>query len=198
MRAAAIYCRVSTSCQAGEDKTSLEDQETRCREVCSQKGWEVVEVYDEGDASAGTAQRAEFQRMLADARSGAFEVIVVREVSRLSRVAQARRAIEELIIEWDLSVCNARTGLVYSERDGLGASVIWTIEAKMAEAEYAERSFRTTMGMRAKAERGLVPGAAAPYGYRWTGGEQSQLVVDECEAEVVERVLELAVLTTEV
>ena len=37
----AIYCRVSTSRQAGEDKASMEDQEERCRAVCNTKDWEV-------------------------------------------------------------------------------------------------------------------------------------------------------------
>ena len=187
---AAIYSRVSTARQNAEDKVSIEDQEERCRAVCESKGWRIVRVYDEGDASGGTAQRGEFQRMLADARDGHFDVIVVREVSRLSRVAQARRAIEELMIEWGLAVCNARTGMVYSEGEGLGASLIWTVEAKMAEAELAERSFRTRMGMQGKAERGEPPGAKAPYGYRWTGRPDSKLIVDEASADVVRRLFD--------
>jgi len=48
-------------------------------------------------------------------------------------------------VDWGMAVCNARTGLVYSEPEGLGADVIWTLEARLAEAELAERSFRTTM-----------------------------------------------------
>jgi site-specific DNA recombinase len=64
---AAIYARVSTERQLAEGKTSMEDQLARCRAVCESRGWEIVEVYDEGDASAGTAHRAEFQRLLADA-----------------------------------------------------------------------------------------------------------------------------------
>ncbi len=186
---AAIYCRVSTAKQLAEGKSSMDDQLARCQAVCEAKGWEIVEVFDEGDASGGTAHRGEFQRMIADARAGRFDVIVVREVSRLSRVAQARRAIEELMIEWGVSVCNARNGMVYSESEGLGAGIIWHVEAKMAEAEWAERSFRTTMGMRGKAEKGVVPGSKAPYGYRWAGPEDARrLEVDPDEADVVVRI----------
>ena len=75
---AAIYARVSTARQAAEDKISMEDQEERCRAICEAKGWEITHVYDEGDASAGSAQRDEFQRMIADAKAGQFEVIVAR------------------------------------------------------------------------------------------------------------------------
>src|SRR5688572_19829336 len=130
---AAIYARVSTERQLAEGKTSMEDQLARCRAVCESRGWEVVEVYDEGDASAGTANRSELQRLLAYTKAGSLtesdstsketslRVIVVREVSRLSRVAQARRAVEELMVEWGVGVFNAKNGMLYSESEGLGA-----------------------------------------------------------------------------
>lgn len=194
---AAIYARVSTERQLSEGKTSMEDQLARCRAVCEAKGWEIVEVYDEGDASAGTAHRSEFQRLIADCKAGklteydpngrelSYGVIVVREVSRLSRVAQARRAIEELMVEWGISVLNAKNGMLYSESEGLGAGLIWHIEAKMAEAEWLERSHRTNQGMFGKARQGIVPGSKAPFGYRWAGG---QLEVEQDEADVVTRI----------
>ena len=192
MQRAAIYCRVSTARQNTDDKVSMEDQEERCRAVCATKGWDVVGLYDEGDASAGTAQRGEFQRLIADAKAGLFDVIVAREVSRLSRVSQARHAIETLMVDWGLAVCNARTGLVYSESEGLGAGVIWTLEARLAEAELAEKSFRTTMGKNGKAAQGKYPSGRAPYGYRWSGGEHSELVIHEAQSAIVRRVFELA------
>ena len=89
------------------------------------------------------------------------------------------------MVNWSLRVCNARSGMTYGEGDGLGASLIWTVEAKMAEAELAERSFRTTMGMRGKAQKGSVPGGRAPFGYCWTGGDASELVVDKDAADIV-------------
>ena len=187
---AAIYARVSTAKQAAEDKVSMEDQEARCRAVCDARGWVIVGVYDEGDASAGTAQRGEFQRLISDAKAGKFDVIVCREVSRLSRVAQARHAVEELMVQWGIAVCNARSGMLYSESEGLGAGVIWTLEARLAEAELAEKSFRTTLGKNGKAALGRYPSGRPPYGYRWTGGENSTLAIDEAKAVVVRRIFE--------
>lgn len=185
---AAIYARVSTDRQVGPDKGSMDDQLARCYAFAETKGWQVVEVFDEGDASAGSASRPEFQRMIAAAKADEFEVIIVRELSRLSRVPQARRLIEELGIEWGITIANARTGMTFGEHGGLGATVMWAVESEMAEAELSERSFRTTMGMRNKAERGLVPGAKAPYGYRWQRSEPPILEVHDEEADVVERI----------
>ena len=115
-----------------------------------------------------------------------------RASSASTHLPQPRRAIEELMIEWGLAVGNARTGMVYSETDGLGPSVMRTIEAKMAEAELAEKSFRTTIGKNGKAARGLYPSGSQPYGYRWSGGPNSQLVIDDQRATVVRRIFTLA------
>ncbi len=175
---AAIYCRVSTDRQVGPDKGSMDDQLARCYALAETKGWHVVEVFDEGDASAGSASRPEFQRMIAAAEAEQFEVIIVRELSRLSREKTARLAIETLCIDWEITVANARTGMTFGKQSNLGAGIMWAVESEMAEAELAERSFRTTMGMTSKAERGLVPGAKAPYGYRWCSGS-----VESCRQE---------------
>ena len=76
---------------------------------------------------------------------------------------------------------------------------MWTLEARLAEAELAEKSFRTTMGKNGKAARGLYPSGRAPYGYRWTGGDSSQLEVEPERAAIVllifERVAEARCLT---
>lgn len=66
------------------------------------------------------------------------------------------------MVNWGLRVRNAMT---YGQGDGLGATLLWTVETKMAEAERAEQSFRTTKGMGKKAARGVVSRGRAPSGY---------------------------------
>ena len=73
----AIYARVSTEQQAKEDKVSLEVQEKEIREYCSEHGHEVVEIYVDVQSGADSKQeRREFERMLADASKGKFNLIV--------------------------------------------------------------------------------------------------------------------------
>jgi site-specific DNA recombinase len=182
---AAIYCRVSTARQAAEDKVSMEDQEERCRAVAEMKGWQVTALFDEGDASAGTAQRAEFQKMVTAARAGEFDVIIAREISRLSRIPTATLELDQLMVHWGIRICDARSGYVYGENDDIGAGLLWKVENALAIRERAEKSFRTKMGAQGKAEKGFVPGSKAPYGYRWESGK---IAIDEDRATVVRRI----------
>ena len=81
---AAIYCRVSTIMQGAADYSSLDAQEDQLKAFCKGKGWEVAEIYKDTKSGA-TLDRDELNKMLVDAESGKFNVIVVTKIDRLSR-----------------------------------------------------------------------------------------------------------------
>src|SRR5947209_864133 len=79
----AIYARYSSENQRDE---SIEDQIEVCRRYAERHGWHVVETYDDRAASgASTLARRGFQRMLADAEAGRFDVLVCEAIDRLGR-----------------------------------------------------------------------------------------------------------------
>ena len=53
---AAIYCRVSTTLQATDEKTSLQHQERLCRERAAEDGMTIMEEYVIRDASSGSVR----------------------------------------------------------------------------------------------------------------------------------------------
>ena len=70
----AIYARYSSDGQRAE---SIEDQVEVCRRYIERQGWSLVQVYDDAAVSgASKALRQGYQRMLRDAESRLFEVIV--------------------------------------------------------------------------------------------------------------------------
>ncbi len=75
-RRAVGYTRVSTAAQATEEKVSLDEQGTDIEAYCESKGYELVEIYTDAGYSGASKRRPAFQRMLKDARAGAFDVIV--------------------------------------------------------------------------------------------------------------------------
>ena len=81
---AAIYARVSDKSQDTEDKTSISEQIADTEAHCERKGLTIVARYQEV-GRGWTKKRPEFQRMLADARAGRFDVIVCWKSDRLSR-----------------------------------------------------------------------------------------------------------------
>ena len=81
----AAYCRVSTEY---EDQTnSFETQKRFFKEHIERNpDWELYEIYaDEGLSGTSTRDRKAFNRMIADAKAGKFELILTKEVSRFAR-----------------------------------------------------------------------------------------------------------------
>ncbi len=80
----AIYCRYSTELQ---DETSIEDQARICRALAKRMGWvEPFTVYaDAAISGASRHNRPEYQRMMRDLEDGKFEVLIIENISRLTR-----------------------------------------------------------------------------------------------------------------
>jgi DNA invertase Pin-like site-specific DNA recombinase len=98
---AALYARVSTrkKAEGREDrepawKQDPEVQLAPLRELARGRGWEVT-VYQDRESGA-KANRAELTRLMADARRGAFKVVLVWRFDRFARtVRQLVAALEE-------------------------------------------------------------------------------------------------------
>src|SRR5437667_34820 len=90
MKRAAVYLRVSTLDQHPE--TQLHD----LKALAEPRGFQVVQVYE--DRSSGArASRPGLDRLLADARRGKFEVLVVWACDRLARsVTHFLQVLDEL------------------------------------------------------------------------------------------------------
>lgn len=81
----AIYTRVSTTEQAREGY-SLSAQEKVLTDFCKLKEYEIVGKYsDEGISGKDIEHRPEMLRLLSDARSGKFDIILVWKLTRFTR-----------------------------------------------------------------------------------------------------------------
>lgn len=82
---AALYIRVSTLDQAREGY-SLEAQEQSLRKYCSEKGYDVVELYaDRGISGKDIDHRPDMQRLLSNAKSDCFDIVIFWALSRFTR-----------------------------------------------------------------------------------------------------------------
>ena len=89
MKRAALYLRVSTLDQHPE--TQLYD----LRQLVQQRGYEIVQEYTD-KISGAKAKRPSLDRMMADARRGRFDVVLVWAFDRLARsVRHCKAAIRE-------------------------------------------------------------------------------------------------------
>src|SRR5262249_35517147 len=79
---AVIYARYSTDLQR---EASIEDQVRVCRQRIEREGWQLLATYSDAATSGASRLRPGFQKLLEDARAGAFNVVVAEALDRLSR-----------------------------------------------------------------------------------------------------------------
>src|SRR4051812_16628562 len=95
MKRAAIYVRVSTATKVrpGADSAFEQNpavQEAPLRQLATQRCWEVTRVYSDR-MSGAKESRPGLNALLADARRGAFDVVLVWRFDRFAR------SVEQLV-----------------------------------------------------------------------------------------------------
>ena len=173
---AAIYARVSDKSQAEEDKTSISEQISEMEAYCERKGLTIVARYQEV-GRGWSKKRPEFQRMLADARDGRFDVILCWKSDRLSRGMYPAAALLEVVEAHQIRL-EAVMDAIDMKTFGLMAAI-----GKIELDNFRERA---AMGRRGAAKQGRIPSGGLPYGYRTDEGRKPEVV--EAEAEIVRRI----------
>lgn len=74
MNSCVIYARFSSY---GQNEQSIEAQVRICKEYAENKGLEVLNLYIDKARTGTNDSRPAFQKMIADAKSGAFQYIIV-------------------------------------------------------------------------------------------------------------------------
>jgi site-specific DNA recombinase len=88
---AALYARFSTDLQRA---ASIEDQFRNCRKRAEVEGWKIVATFAGAAMSGSDANRPQYRAMLDAAARREFEVLIVDDLSRLTRDSvECERAI---------------------------------------------------------------------------------------------------------
>src|SRR4029077_12471397 len=79
---AVVYARYSTDLQR---EASIEDQVRVCRQRIERDGWTLLSTYSDAASSGASRPRTGNQKLIEEARAGAFDVGVAEALDRLSR-----------------------------------------------------------------------------------------------------------------
>lgn len=177
------YCRVST--EKEDQLNSLENQIKFFTEYADRTGDTLVQLYaDEGLSGTKIRNRKEFQRMMADAQRGLFEMVVVKDISRF-----ARNTVDFLQNIRKLKAMGIETQFLTANMTSMGSSeFVLTIFGALAQEESANTSKRVKFGKRINAEKGRVPNLV--FGYDKTIGEYFDLTINPSEADIVRQIFQ--------
>ncbi len=178
----AAYCRVST--EKDEQLDSLQNQKTFFQEYAQRNGHKLVRLYaDEGISGTSLKKRDEFVRLIQDAQLGLFDMVVVKDVSRL-----ARNTVDFLQSIRTLKKFGVNTLFLTANMDSLGESeFVLTLFGAMAQEESANLSKRVKFGKKINAKKGRVPQRI--FGYDRI--DNFTLAINHKEAQVVREIFRL-------
>lgn len=184
MKRAAAYCRVSTA--SSEQLASLAEQESFFTDYAKEHGLILHRIYADGGVSGTRLKdRRAFGEMMEGARAGAFELLLVKDISRMARnvldFLQSVRELKHLGIDCRFLTANCSSG---------EGELFLTILAAVAQEESANLSRRVKFTKDHHARLGRVPNLV--YGYERKEGDLFHLTINEREASVVRRIYQLA------
>lgn len=174
----AAYCRVSTD---NEDQAnSFESQQRYFKQYIERNpDWELYEIFaDEGISGTNTKKRKEFNRMIACAKNGDFDLIITKEISRF-----ARNTLDSIYYTRDLK--KHGVGVIFmndniNTLDG-DAELRLAIMSSIAQEESRKTSERVKWGQKRQMEQGVVFGRSM-LGY---DVENGKMTINEEGAKIV-------------
>ena len=130
---AAIYCRVSTLDQHPE--TQLLD----LQQLASQRGFEVVKSYTDHGISGTRTRRPGLDEMLADARRGRFQVLLIWSCDRIARSTRHLLEVLDELTRLQIQFVSFREALDTSGALGRAVTVIIGAIAELERSLIVER-----------------------------------------------------------
>lgn len=189
----AIYCRLSEE-DAGKDdplaeSESIQNQKSLLLSYALAQGWELCGVYCDEDYSGIDSNRPEWNRLLADARAGRFDIVLCKTQSRFTRdMEMVEKYLHHCFPEWGIRFVAVVDHVDTGVRGGKKAR---QINGLINEWYLEDLSENVRSVLDDKRRRGRFIGSYEPYGYRKSTSDHGTLVVDDEAAAVVRQIFSL-------
>ena len=168
---AIIYARVSTEMQ--EEGRSLEFQIRKCEDFCKINGYKLKEVIQDVE-SGGNDNREGFLKLQQEIKKKSFDVLVVYESSRISRITLT-------MLNFVLELQKSNIKFVSISQSEINTTtptgmLFFQIFAVLADYERKQISMRVKSNKWARAKAGIWQGGNIPIGYK--KDEHNNIVID--------------------
>ncbi|MEK6624183.1 MAG: recombinase family protein, partial [Bdellovibrionota bacterium] len=186
-----MYVRVSTEEQAQVIDGSIDSQQHRLKSFIDfknthEKHWgKVVNTYIDDGYSAKDTKRPAYQRMMKDIHAGKVNLILVTDISRLSR-----NIADFCVLLKDLEERKAKFLSVKEQFDTstpAGEMMIYNM-INLAQFERKQTSERVSINFHSRALRGLVNGGISMLGFGKDPANSGKLIVIENEVGHAQRI----------
>lgn len=190
---AAIYCRLSEedknkACET-DDSGSIKNQKALLQQYAIKQGWEIADIYSDDDYTGSDRRRPEFNRLLADAQQGRFDIVLCKTQSRFTRELElVEKYIHGLFPLWGIRFVSIVDNADTANRGNKKSRQINGLVNEWYLEDMSE-NIRSVLDNRR--QNGFHIGAFALYGYAKDPDQKGHLIIDEEAAAVVQEVFTL-------
>ncbi len=183
----AIYCRLSKEDEERQaESESIQNQKSILIRYAVERSWEIYDLYCDEDYSGADRNRPDFNRMLADAEAGRFQIILCKTQSRFTRDME----LVEKYIHGKFPLWGIRFVAIADNVDTevKGNKKARQINGLINEWYLEDLSENIRMVFDHKRRQGQYIGGFPVYGYRKDPESKNRLLIDPEAAAVVRRI----------
>lgn len=182
---AIAYCRVSTITQ--EEGRSLEFQIKKCQDYCEFNNYELIEIIQDVE-SGGNDERKGFLELTSKIKARLFDVLVVFESSRISRITLT-------MLNFVLELQKSNIHFISISQPELNTTtptgmLFFQIQSSLSEYERKQISVRVKSNKWARAKEGIWQGGKLPLGYKKDPLNNDIILIDEENAIIVKSIFD--------
>lgn len=189
-----IYVRVSTEEQAQVADGSIESQQHRIKSFIDikrlqEKDWgKVVDTYIDDGYSAKSTNRPAYQRMIRDLKLGKVNLILITDLSRLSRNISDFCELYNELGKYKANFLSIKEQ--FDTSTPVGEMMVFNM-VNLAQFERKQTSERISMNFHSRALRGLVNGGSPLLGYDRDPDNAGKRIVNPDEATLVKEIFKM-------
>ena len=182
---AVLYLRLSRDDDNPGESESIQNQRSLLQGYAARHGFAIVEEYVDDGWSGTRFDRPRFQDMLRDMKQHRFEIVLVKDLSRLGRdYIQTGRYLELVFPEYGVRLIAVGDGIDTARPDTDLAPFRNVINEMYAR----DTSRKIRSALHTKMQAGKFIGNFAPYGYQKDPRDKNHLIPDERAATTVRQI----------
>lgn len=182
-----IYCRLSNDDERDGESVSIENQKLLLQRYVRERGWNEIDTYIDDGFSGTNFQRPGVQRLIADAKAGRINVILVKDLSRFGRnYIEFGQYTDYLFPSIGCRFIALNNGIDTMNKDSSTDAMCFL---NLFNEFYSRDTSKKVRAVRkACAENGKFMGPHPSFGYKRDPGNKHHLIIDEDTAPVVRRI----------
>lgn len=189
----AIYVRLSREdndkLHENDESESIQNQKSMLINYALEQSWDIYNIYCDEDYSGIDSERPEFNKLLKDAKSHKFDIVLCKTQSRFTRDMEiVEKYLHNKFVEWNIRFVSPVDHVDTLDEGNKKSRQINGLVNEWYLEDLSENIRKTFDNKR---KQGLHIGAFVCYGYKRDSKNKNKLVIDDEASIIVKQIYDL-------